>query len=477
MMWTEFVRPKPNRLYAGPWRSFSFGRDLRVNGPSTWVPGEKVSTKGIKEEGVESLLFLNLDRLLEAWSLRQGVKTLNGWDGADITATDPTGTVHIFELKYGASEEHVVDQALAYTVGLLRHDRTHWFDEQRLEERQIVLASRVAGFWLNQRADKWSRPDDRPQLEALRAALLENVGGSDVGAAYPVAAMMADALEAARGLEPSQERIAVDVPDSRPMGLHLHLVVPSPERMNPEQVDALAHLKFRGLQVSIWQVACRRPDAPTADARGDLAFREVWLRPLDTQRATERGDSLHPCDHVGPLLCDVALRQKRRPSRPWKLGRKNAARIGSEWHGESIPELRVMVTRGEEPESGHVVRVTMATVVPTRWASIPEAARSIEARERVATRWLLRVVPSPEAAPDAAALERLQTRAVSWTATDAVTGIRMKVWRSSGLVQAHVEWPYDPGHRKATADLLDRLIEAAKAVSAEHPDAFPSEPW
>ena len=477
-MWTELDKPLPNRLFAGPWRSFSFGRDLRVTGPSTWTPGPKVSTKDIKEEGVETLVFMNLDHLLRPWSLRPGAKNLNGWAGADIIATDPTGTVHIFEVKYGASEEHVVDQALAYAVALLREHHNHWFDEQRLEERQIVLASRVAGFWLNQRADKWSRPDDRRYIEALRGALLAQVEGSDVGTAYPVEAMMGEALAVAKALEPSEQRRHVDGPDARPMGLHLHLVVPSPDRMNEEQVNALARLKFRGLQVSIWQVACRRPEQPGKDVQGDLAFREIWLRPLDTQEATERGDKLAPCDHVGPLLCDVALRHGARPSRPWQMGRKNDARLGAEWFGDSLPELRVTVIPDEQPGSGRqLVQVRMATVVPKRWSAVPEAAPAIEAREKLATLWLRRVLPSPESASDAAALERFQARPVSWTATDGATGLNVNVWRSGGLVQAHVEWPYDPQRRAETADLLDRLIEAAKGVAAERPAAFPPDPW
>ena len=96
---------------------------MRLTLTDPWDPGQRVSTKGIKEEGVETLILANLATIFPGWRLRLGAKSLWDWAGADISATDPTGCVHLFEVKYGADEENVVDQGLAYALDLLRNPR------------------------------------------------------------------------------------------------------------------------------------------------------------------------------------------------------------------------------------------------------------------------------------------------------------------------------------------------------------------
>jgi len=126
-------------------RCFSFGPDLILHEQTladAWPARPNVDA--IKEEGLETLLLLNLDTLWPGYGFRLTNKTLNDWEGADIEAEDTARCRHVFEVKYGAPVGHVVDQALAYALGVLGRSTVRWFADQRTEDpplQRTLLAS------------------------------------------------------------------------------------------------------------------------------------------------------------------------------------------------------------------------------------------------------------------------------------------------------------------------------------------------
>ncbi len=472
--WTELAAPPsyPD-AFAGPWRAWSFGRDLRLEEGEPWIPPERVSTAGIKEEGIETLVFLNLATIFPDWHLRAGPKDPFAWAGADIVASDPVGTAHLFEVKYGASEENVVDQALAYAVGLLREPRLQWFDQQPREQRELIVASRVAGFWLNSRSDKWSHSKEHSRTERLRHALKSNVAAlaqvsaqRDAGSENAVVensafeVLLADARLRVLAMEPSATHAELDARSSGgATGLHLHLVIPSWTSISAGQLDALARLKFRGLQVSLWEVACQKRGL----FGGTFAIREVWVRPVAPEKGAKK-TTLLPSSPLAPLLSQAALAAGTRPERRWEFARGNA-KIGAEWHGATIPELKVELR-------GTRVRVRVKTVAPEGWRSFDAGARALEGRKQVVTRWLQAAAPAPADVALAAGLDKPVPRAgkkVSWTTTDRDTGLALSVHRYPALVWGEVSWEHDV---QSSGRMLARLIRVLEEVSSRVPEAF-----
>lgn len=469
--WTELSAPPgyPD-AFAGPWRAWSFGRDLRLDKGETWIPPERVSTAGIKEEGIETLVFLNLATIFSDWHLRAGPKDPFAWAGADIVASDPVGTAHLFEVKYGASEENVVDQALSYAVGLLREPQLRWFDQQPREQRELIVASRVAGFWLNSRSDKWKHSDEQSRTERLRHALTSNVaalaqvgGAESDGAVVETSAfevLLADARQRVLAMEPSAIHAELDARSSGgAIGLHLHLVIPSWTSISAGQLEALARLKFRGLQVSLWEVACQK----RGRFDGIFAIREVWVRPVAPEKGAKK-TTLLPSSPLAPLLSQAALAVGTRPERRWEFAR-GSAKIGAEWHGATIPELKVELR-------GMRVRVRVKTVAPEGWRAFEAGARAIDGRKQVVTQWLQAAAPAPADIARAAGLDDPVPRAgkkVSWVTTDRDTGLTLSVHRYPALVWGEVSWEHDV---QTSGRMLARLIRALEEVSSRVPEAF-----
>lgn len=464
--WTALTRPEPNVLFAAPWRSWHFERSMRLSTPTTWTPAASISTAAFKEEGIETLMLMNLDCLFPGWHLRLGERALNGWAGADIMATDPNGAAHIFEVKYGASEANVVDQALSYAVDLLADRRPAWFDEQDAETKRIFLASRIAGIWLNQRTDKWRRASDCPFLEGFRKVLAENMSNQ----AYSLDALNRDAEDAIRAMQPSEHRKNIDE-GLETTDLHIHLVVPAPEKIKTEQLHALARLKFRGLRVSIWQIACQRIPSQDGQFAGQFAIREIWLRPLDTQLGGARGGGIVPSFHLAPLLNEVTMRLGQRLPFRWHYQRTNAARVGDDWFRHQFPALAV----AEQVEgTAKVLSVRMNFVIPERWRTMPQAQLALAARESFISEWLsLCAPPSPNNQVCRRALDELQRKTIKWETVDPTTGKVLSGYRSSGLVTGQVAWTSDDND--ASASILRALLHQALHLSLKHPQAFPRE--
>lgn len=466
--WLELPSEKAKALYAGPWRSWEFGLNGRFTRGTEWVPTSSSPTSEFREEGVETLLLMNLDRVFAGWQMRLGARELNGWAGADIIASDPNGTAHVFEVKYGAPEENIVDQALSYAVKLLSDRRPAWFDEQAPATQEVFICSRVAGLLLNERSDKWSRAQDRPYLEGYRKVLADKMAAERGG----LETLQGGVAQAIREMLPAEERKRIDE-GLETTDLHLHLVVPSPQKIKASQLDALARLKFRGLRVSIWQFACQRSSEPERRHEGRFAIREVWLRPQDTKAGGQRGDNIGPSVHLAPLLNSATVCLGFRLPFQWRYSRDNSATVGDDWFRHRFPALSIRETH---EGASRVLRVRIGLVIPERWGGMPQAARALDARQGFVSEWLLKCAPPGEEDACLQALVMRRRRKLVWR-VEVIDGLPNRVTisasRSSGLVTGEVSWNHED--LDLSASVLSVLLRHALEVAHDTPEAFPNE--
>lgn len=137
-------------------RVFEFGQELRFAEPSAGAGGEHTSSKSLLEEGLETLLMLNLRTVVEEWNLT--LKATSGaFGGADLLAVDPIGTLHVFELKYGANAGSSLMQAVAYALSAATQPAWGAFVASKGAWTEEFIARRVAGVWHRTRTDTLSR--------------------------------------------------------------------------------------------------------------------------------------------------------------------------------------------------------------------------------------------------------------------------------------------------------------------------------
>ncbi len=456
--WTQaIINEAPVAL--GPWRTFRFGPSLRLTPDSTtWAP-TRVSTTGMKEENVETLMLLNLDVLFPGSHMALGGKSLRDWSGADIEATDPAGCRHIFEVKYGAPAKHVVDQALSYaldTVERMAAPLPH-FHEQPTEERERFIACRVAGFWTDSRADKWKRDKDKPPAERDWAAMARVLQASEV----PGLSVEVCRAAASRFLT---DHVAHPVP-SRPTHVQFHLAVPDPAKIAEGQLFALGRLKWRGHRARIWQVAAEK----AADGSGGrFTLREVWLPPTNTSLASwkvpqDTGPPTLPMDEVLAAVA-VADRETFRLLPVGSYSRGECLTLGHSWHGP-MPGISIVA------ESG-AVRVEAWVINPKSMAAVhgqTKAAQIKRERCTVISKWLLAAAP-PTDDGTVDHVTRMRRKPLSWRCTDATTGLDLEAHHSSGLAvgAVRIEGTDLALLGPSIARCLKQLIEA----TAPHQAAF-----
>ncbi len=253
------------------WRTFAFGLSGRLRSvASEPVPPANPATIGqVTEEGLETLLMLNLDVVFPGWLLQNNAKSLNDWSGADIAATDPSGCQHLFEVKYGAKATHVVDQVLAYALGCLRTPTPTWLADQSEEDVSLLIEARLTALWTRSRADKWERDASLPLVERIRtsARTLAEAAGLDINEICSAAASQVARL-----------RARFDSRPTRVSSLHAHVVVPDWRKVDPANVRNLAHLRYRSVEASIWEA---RVTMDSGTRSGRLWVREVKLAALE----------------------------------------------------------------------------------------------------------------------------------------------------------------------------------------------------
>lgn len=446
-------------VYFGGWRTFYFGADLRLEPASAvWAP-EEVSTKGMKEENVETLMLLNLDVLFPNSHLALGNKSLRDWSGADIEATDPAGCRHLFEVKYGAPASHVVDQALSYALDTVRaiSAPTPYFHEQPDEDRERFIACRVAGFWTDTRADKWKRETSLAPAERDWKAMERILTERPVGEITPTGCRQA----AARFLRlPAPEHIP-----TMPTQVQFHLVVPTPSKIAAGQLFALGRLKWRGHRARVWQVAAEKASDGTG---GRLTIREIWIPPTDTARSSwSTSPKNQPLNTsiVDLLACAAQLDPTALARMPTPLfARGECADFGDAWSGD-VPRLLVAVAHDHVKFEAWVINPKSLVAVH----GAEEAQRIQQQRCTVISEWLLQVAP-PNNPDHVSHIRTLKRRPLSWECTDPETGVSLSGHHSSGLKTAKIL--IHSTDTVQVARILNRSLHHLHDIAARHQDAF-----
>ncbi len=460
---TATINQSPVAL--GEWRTFTFGANLRLHPThDVWAP-ERVSTNGMKEENVETLMLLNLDVLYPQSFLALGNKSLRDWAGADIEATDPAGCRHLFEVKYGAPAKHVVDQALSYALDTVRGiaEPTPHFHEQSDEDRERFIACRIAGFWTDTRADKWKRDAATAPAQRDWDALAETLNDKPVGT-----------LSVATCREAAAQYLALPKPQgipATPKQVQFHLAVPDPAKISKEQLFALGRLKWRGHRARIWQVAAEKMDDGIG---GRFSIREVWLPPTDTAKSnwsfplqTDAKPGTGPAAlSLDELLASTAAIDPvlfaRFPVPSYTRG--ESAVIGHGWFAHT-PSLAIHIERDR-------VKLQAWVINPKALPAIhgdDEAKRIKNARCRVVSRWLLRAAP-PADPTVTQHVENLRRKARHWQTTDPDNGLVLHGHHSSGLAVGEVI--IDSTDCAAVAQTLSRCLHHLLEATAPYADAF-----
>lgn len=251
------------------WRTFTFGEDLVCS-----EGGERVETyryTGLKEEGLETLLTLNLRTLFPEWELEVRGTSADGWGVADLVAVDPGGALHMFELKYGTSGQASLLQVVSYALGAAA--RTDWSEmiRSRPHWTPAYLARRMLGVTRNEWTDKMSADKNLTEREKDLSRLDALVGQENRSRWIGVAEAKLASLF-------PPERVPA-LPETSSRCIHLHLVVPG---LSDDLVKQAAELARRSVRVSLWDArAC------VEDRQGRISIREVPI-PAPTKKQPDR---------------------------------------------------------------------------------------------------------------------------------------------------------------------------------------------
>jgi hypothetical protein len=345
----------------------------------------------------------------------------------------------------------VVDQSLAYALAIVREASRPESPFRSLSEATRIrfAACRIAAFWTKTRADKWKRDTalsgPERDWDALERVLQEASRRPDW--------LSRDAVIASARLhDPVVCRDDVPMP-GRLTNAHFHLVVPDPDRIKVEQIQALARLRWRGAQASAWQVAVDHQEDG-----GRLSIREVWIPPSDAEHNQWRvDDRARPfVINTSDLLASMAYQAPRLYDRlsPWHVDRRGVARLATEWHGEH-PGL--IISRGWSTSGREAVKATVAVVVPESLTATHghDRGSSIARHRYEAVReWIQRV------APPAAQL-------ATWEA--AVDGVQVRA-TYSGKARASIE--VETEDTTVAARVMNIAVEEAVASGGRHREGF-----
>ncbi|MCL2724818.1 MAG: hypothetical protein FWD69_10325 [Polyangiaceae bacterium] len=400
-----------------PARKFVFGPDLVLHERHEVIEWpERVDTSVVKEEGLETLLLLNLDTLWPGYAFRLTRKTHNEWAGADIEAEDARRCRHVFEVKYGASVGRVVDQVLAYALSVLGGSSTEYFSEQDREEQELFLGVRIAGFWAHERTDKIGRDNELAPNERQNRVLTElaaKLNSEDLSEAR----IRGYALAARERLSAKQ---LPKSGDGRPHHLMFHVVVPSVERVNEEQLIALARLRYRGVQTSLWETSVELHHERKA---GTLLLREVWLRPVSPQDGKPVEDCKPARTKIGALLASIHARDEElfQYKVRWVSTNRNAAIcIANENSSADTPQLKIDL-------SDDTLRLVAGHSV-TEYQRVCGWVRKSDPIVWAFARWLAKLAPSAAQAASAGDLVGIK-KSKSWDTTTAA-GLQLHVQHS-----------------------------------------------
>lgn len=270
------------------WKTWAFDQNLRIAEAEPKIRTDfPLNRNLVLEEGLETLLLLNLDRVFPDWKLRLVGNIDANFRATDIEAADPAGVQHIFELKYKreAGTDKIGSQTLSYALERIGHYNAEWFDEAHAAIGRGLLASRIAAFWSGIRSQAHTESFSHlPQAEAL-ARKFENIvsqHNQDMG--EDLALNPATILESAEGhfkhLNSAVEGKRAQWP-RRLSDIHLHLVMPKADRIDDEELEFLSRLRKQGLRLDLWEV---RLSLTREDGTGTLGLREVSF-PEDSKRS------------------------------------------------------------------------------------------------------------------------------------------------------------------------------------------------
>jgi len=227
----------------------------------------------IPEEAFESILAVHLGKLFPGFDMMPIRFSLSPLlSGADIIGADSAGTLHVFELKYGAPTRDVLEQVLAYVVRMLvLTSAEEWGRVSALDTASYsteILSQRVVGVLLGKRLTT-----DKTPLKDLCTR-----GGISLDHVERVAARIAEGLQSAETRWPGW----------RLNDVHVHIVVPKFGREKAGLVDSAALLRKRYTRLSLWESRVELPDQHNLGG--------VWVKPVpvDPDPPMHRSDTRLP---------------------------------------------------------------------------------------------------------------------------------------------------------------------------------------
>jgi len=424
-------------------KCWTFNEDLRVE-PFGGEAPKNINVKDIHEEGLETLLWLNLDRIWGGWHLRSCAKSPKAWGGADIDALDPLNCLHLFEVKYGSSLSELSEQIVSYALGALVP--RHGLVDDPVGLLQVFIACRIEGFWVRERSDKHQRQTELPLLERDRQVLVAlSATDAQFERVLEYGATHANRLRSSNG----GATIAKAV--------HMHIVIPSVAKLPKPTLRVIENLLARNTGLSVWEAGvCIDGDTRT----GVLVVRHVEFPAANMNYCAIS-------DFGGrKLLNAVALQDDTLSGlRIFSSPRNGEVRFCSEdlvgIHA-SLREIRELDSENEEPVR---VRATLTLLVEiAQWARRSSDHRQhVESLLGISGRWLSALAP-PEDPGTLSSLSQGRRRRIDWTTQ--VDCLELTCSRSSGLCEATITGP-PYNHGEQPADVVAFLAKAFAGLARE----------
>ena len=394
---------------AASWNTWPFGEDLKVEGRSP-IPVDEFAAApdDVTAEGLQTLLFLNLEKVFPDWRLRRMTVATDARGPVAFEAREPTGVRHLFALHDVQTSKTAPVQLLSALIDRFGGRRSdNEFDEASDDRRVAEIACRTLGFWLGIEAMSHPvatlplREADR-EIDARLEALVDTAEESwDVDRIRRAARGIADRWD-------EDDDATVEGPST---GVHLHLVVADVAELDSAQLEMMRQLRDQGLRLDVWEIALdsdrgrrrgtlgirparfpdnkpttfvslgdRRPTELVAEmARQNPALhREIdsWERVPDYERTIVRTRLSidEPCD--GPYFSITA----RDDDIEFKTSMAIPEHIDEAY---SLTDLRTQVT----PEAMEAIRSWVAEALPPDPAEYAEAARRLEHSMHHPKRW------------------------------------------------------------------------------------------
>lgn len=333
-------------MTAKEWQYFKFGKDLKLHPVD--CGGDFVCDKGsVTEEGLETLIMLNLGELFPQWPLILSEKYMAGWAGPDIEAGDPTGCHHVFEVKYGAPTQDVIDQVMAYGLCAPRNQNKKWFYNQNSIEPEAIVSTRLAGFWSRRRVQTVAKNPGHTldkKCEGLIRELTNDLSDLDYKTCIDLAREHLGSM--------SQQSWSCEPPPTR--DVHLHVILPYGDEVSEYFKLALCRMRNRNVRATVWEVAV---EVEKQALEGQLRWRQVHVNPVSPKDNKPTGDGGF-CDVTG-IIAHSWLRQSRDIELLHEYDGKNKYRF---WPWRENAEYRVPTLCFDV--QGDVLKVTANITVP-----------------------------------------------------------------------------------------------------------------